>query len=282
MRIIAGLLLIAAAVLKAVEFVSEPTAAMVHLFGGRLPIQIVIEFAMGLLMVTGAYWGALRWFVVLLFSGFAAYSLYLAVNGAASCGCFGPVIVSPWWTFAIDLAVVVGLAVSVFRDRRVSTELLYARSIRFLGTKRKMIVAAIPVAVLCTLFLERAIDRRTAVAHDLSATDGLAVLEPDQWIGKQLPIAEFIDADISSGDWTAVLHRHDCPVCQEALPHYEELGSMGQRVALIEVPPYGHSHSLGSACLCCRLKDEREWFVQTPIQIQLRNGVVVSVTSHVH
>jgi hypothetical protein len=45
-------------------------------------------------------------------------TLYKAITGAASCGCFGSVQVNPWITlFAIDLPAL--LALSIFRRKSV-------------------------------------------------------------------------------------------------------------------------------------------------------------------
>jgi hypothetical protein len=286
-RWITGLLLVGAAVLKTIQLFNEPTLAIVHPLGSAfLLIQISVEFAVGILALLGVGWQMLRWFVLFLFSGFAVYSFYLALKGEASCGCFGPVHVQPWWTFLIDAAVVLGLLIVIYRDRKANSPAansVEAGSPLFSLDQRKLIAAAMAISVLATAFLVRYVDRRTAIAEGMSAAaNGLVILEPEKWIGQKLPIAEFIDNDLSSGEWTAVLHRHDCSACLDALPRYQELASAGKRVALVEVPPYGDSSSETSACLCCRLKDIREWFVQTPTEIQLRDGIVLSAKVHGH
>ncbi|MGM0487596.1 MAG: MauE/DoxX family redox-associated membrane protein [Planctomycetota bacterium] len=43
------------------------------------------------------------------FAVFAAVSLYRAFSGAASCGCFGRVVVNPWYTFAMAVGAVLAL-----------------------------------------------------------------------------------------------------------------------------------------------------------------------------
>lgn len=118
MRRIAGVLLVCAAVLKAVELVNEPAVAMLNPVGRFfVAIQIGVELGLGLFVLSGLYWSKLRWLLLILFAGFAGYSLYLALNGAASCGCFGPLRVEPWWTFLLDVAIVCGLAISPLRER---------------------------------------------------------------------------------------------------------------------------------------------------------------------
>jgi len=275
MRIVAGLLLVGAAILKAVELISGPTATMVLPFGRFLTVQTGFEFVIGLLVLSGVYWRKLRWLIVLLFSTFAAYSLHLAVNGAASCGCFGPVSVSPWWTSMLDLAVVFGLVVSSIHKSSIGSDPIGSRT-ALIAVQRKLLFVALAAIVVVTALLTRSIERRTAAARGLSTTGDLVILEPDQWVGKKLPIADFLDADLSRGKWLAVLHRHDCPVCQEVLPLYEQRALIGEQIALIDIPPYGRSPHLESTCLNCRLKDDREWFVQTPVEIELQDGIVVT------
>lgn len=72
---------------------------------------VIVEFE-GLLGVwllagvrpRGMYLAALLWFC-----GLAAVALFQALTGAATCGCFGALHVSPWVTLAIDAAAIVSL-----------------------------------------------------------------------------------------------------------------------------------------------------------------------------
>jgi hypothetical protein len=92
---------------------NEPMVAMLNPLGRLfLPIQIGVELGFGLLVLSGLYWNRLRGLLIVLFVGFAGYSLYLATNGATTCGCFGPLRIHPWWALFLDVAVVLGLVVS--------------------------------------------------------------------------------------------------------------------------------------------------------------------------
>lgn len=105
----------------------------------------------------------------------------------------------------------------------------------------------------------------------------LVVLEPEKWVGDKLPIAGFIDIDVSKGNWIVVLHRHDCSECQEAVPKYEQLAATLDdiKLAFVEVPPFGDRNSLDDPHWHHgHLKADVEWFVQTPVEIQVRDGVV--------
>ena len=283
MRWVVGLLLVCAAILKSVQLITEPAATLIA-GPWLLPLQIGVELGVGLLALAGIYWRQLRWLALLLFSFFAAYSLYLAVGGVASCGCFGPIKVHPWWTFALDIAVVFGLLFSVRREREgnVDANSDVPRLVSYSAGRRTVIASVLGVSAISTALLGWYADRQTAVDGLLTMVSDLVVLEPERWIGKPLPIAQFIDLDLSSGQWIVLIHRHDCPACQEEVPRYEQLGSLGQRVALVEVPPYGASEAHVSSCQLGRLTADREWFVQTPVEIQLVDGLVTASKTHGH
>jgi hypothetical protein len=279
MRWLAGLLLVLAAVLKAVQVWYDPSSSLTYPWGGLLlSIQIGTEFVIGFFVLSKVYWRGIRWVVISLFSAFAAYSLYLAANRAASCGCFGPIRISPWWSFSLDLTVVLGLLISASRLEPIA-EAKFGH-LAWCKFHRMAILVLITVAVLGTAFAIWSVGRRTWVGRDLLAIGSASILEPEEWVGKYLPIADFLDTDLSSGEWIAVLYRHDCPDCLEILPHYQQLALMNQRIALVEVPPYGDLTSAENGCHRCRLKNDRDWFVQTPVELRLRDGVVAAVKAY--
>jgi hypothetical protein len=284
MQWVAGLLLISAAALKALQLLTDAAATVVHPLGQYyLPAEIGVELAGGLLVLSGLYWRILRWFVLLLFMAFAGYSLYLALSGAISCGCFGPLHVNPWWTFGLDCAVVLGLGASAFFQRRSRGNDIESSDVPKFQRRRRAVAAVMGIVVIFTALLFRYAGQRTAIAGGLLTSVGdLVILEPEQWIGQQLPISKSIDLDLSNGEWIVLLHRHDCPDCQKTLPRYEKMAMhlIGQQVAIVEVPPYGNPASETSTCCHGRLADDHEWFVQTPVELRLENGIVKSVKTH--
>jgi len=88
------------------------------------------------------------WLASLVFFALgAAANLYLALEGQRSCGCFGRVEVSPWWTALADLLV-------VFLLMTISAPALYlepARTSSFRTTNR-LLVAALPL-LLCVALI---------------------------------------------------------------------------------------------------------------------------------
>lgn len=277
MRWLVGLLLLAAALLKAFQLLFDPSVlASSTADRSLLFLQVAFEYGLALLVLSGLCWQRVRWVVLVLFVGFAAYSLLLAISGATSCGCFGPVKVSPWWTFFLDTAIVLGLLLSV-RNRIQNTAPAEAR----FAVKNQLLAGGalflIPLVALSPSVL--ASHSRTT-AGLLTEVGNLTILEPEEWIGQAFPIAPYIDVDLSHGRWTVLLHRHDCPQCQQELPKYEQL-AYEEQVALVEVPPFGELvHNSSGAAVSGRLTGEREWFVQTPVEIILENGIVIAASNH--
>lgn len=277
MRWLVGLLLLAAALLKAYQLMfAASVAALSTVDRSLLFLQVVLEYGLALVVLGGFYWRQVRWGVLVVFVGFAAYSLFLATTGAASCGCFGPVKVSPWWTFAIDAAIASGLLSSILsNDRNTSSvEVGPPTANRLLVAGALFLVPIISLSVIALAGHER------TLAGPIQQVGNLTILEPEEWIGQAFPIAAFIDLDLSHGRWTVLLHRHDCPQCRQEMPRYEQLASIEQ-VALVEVPPFGDFINLhGGPAAFGRLSDGREWFVQTPVEIVLEDGIVVAASKY--
>jgi hypothetical protein len=114
-------------------------------------------------------------------------------------------------------------------------------------------------------------------------TSSYEVLEPETWIGKQLPILEHIDIaeQLKTGNWLILLYHHDCHDCTEAIPKYEQmardLADNGNflQIALIEMPPYGPPLvTPDSPCTLGRLADTKDWFLTTPAAAFLTDGKV--------
>jgi hypothetical protein len=109
-RVLLGLILLGAAALK-FQGLSAGVLPRNLLFTSPqlVLLTIEVEALLGLWLLSGlalrAAWWAGTFFFVLL----AAVSLYQGVTGQESCGCFGELQVSPWWSFAIDVAAVAGL-----------------------------------------------------------------------------------------------------------------------------------------------------------------------------
>lgn len=279
MRSIAACLLICAAGLTTSELLSgSGYEGLDHLHLYAAIARIVGEFGFGAYLLSGVYAKASRWLGGLLFVALAIYSFWMAMSGAESCGCFGPIHIHPWWTFFIDLAVSIGIFIGP-RERSMLSNASshHFRLISLVRFSKSAIVITNCVLLATAVLWARNVRNEAAADSSFSQfNQSLSILQPQKWIGKQLPISRSIDVDVSKGDWHIVLHRSDCPACQAAIPHFENLASHGTHVALIEIPPYGSSESHGN-CVDGHLFDDRTWFVRTPIEIDLHDGKVIAI-----
>jgi hypothetical protein len=114
-----GILLLIAAVLKGRQLLTEPVAnSDIWSYRPLLILTVELELALAIWLLSGLFKKAAWLGALACFSFFSIITLYKAVTGAASCGCFGSVHVNPWITlFAIDLPAV--LALSIFRPKPV-------------------------------------------------------------------------------------------------------------------------------------------------------------------
>ncbi len=283
MRWFVGFLLVAAAMLKAAQLYQHPSSALTDDFSRYwVPLLIGSELGLGLAAIAGMYWRQLRLLAMVLFASFACYSLLMAVQGAASCGCFGSLKINPWWTFVLDLIVFAGL----FAEYRTTWQ-----EKSFLETTIKSYSprAGLIGTAMLSMTVAFGLAWHVAPHHQKNSQEGfqtvgdLIVLEPEDWPGKKFPLLEHIDLDVSQGTWVVLLHRHDCPKCQEVLPQYEQLAMQAAeryQVAIVEVPPHDAMHILPkNHCRTGKLTDLQEWFVQTPVEIELENGVVTAAST---
>jgi hypothetical protein len=119
---LAGLLLVAASILKFHELLTICVPSWTDNKYGFwesyefLLIQIPLEFALGVWMVSGLFRKAAWIAGTLAYLGFIAVTIFKVVTGAESCGCFGQVHVNPWITlFSIDIPFFILLA--IFRPK---------------------------------------------------------------------------------------------------------------------------------------------------------------------
>jgi len=107
-----GLVLLVAAGLKGHELALDPLADDSFLASPRLQIALVeLEILLGLWLLSGlarrgAWVAALGFFIAV-----AGVSLYMALAGQTSCGCFGRLTVNPWLSFAFDGTAVAALVI---------------------------------------------------------------------------------------------------------------------------------------------------------------------------
>jgi len=279
-----GLLLLVAAVLKGAQLLTQPVADS-DIWSSRpfLVFQVEFELALAIWLLSGLFKKAAWLAALLCFSLFSFVTLYKAVTGAVSCGCFGSVHVNPWLTLLIiDIPAVIALLIfrpslPVLRSQESIKALIRELLAPLPSLLRLALSASIGLLALAVTTPILALNKPAAV------TSSYEILEPEAWPGKQLPILEHIDiADqLKTGNWLILLYHHDCHDCTEAIPKYEriahDLAGNGDflRIALIEVPPYGPPLATSdSPCMLGRLANTKEWFVTTPAVALLTHGTV--------
>lgn len=266
-RLLCASFLLVAAAFKGYQFLGDP--ALGALYGSRWLQLLVVEYELLLAswLLSGAAAGACRKVALTTFAIFGCYAVYQRTMGAASCGCFGRANVSPWLTVGLDAAALLLL----WRWRPTVTAMQLSHLLR---------VAVMPAAVGVILSSAVTLQPRTVLADGFEMGDSIAILQPEKWTGKSLPLLEFIDTGsyLSTGKWTVVFYRHDCPRCLQLLRSYQE--SDGARLALIEVPPFGARDGGGTPSgLNGRLDVSKTWFVETPAVVELSDGLVVAASS---
>ena len=123
----------------------------------------------------------------------------------------------------------------------------------------------------------------SAINKPANITKSYEILEPEKWIGKELPILQYIDISekLKTGSWLILFYHYDCPDCRKAIPEYEQMAEdlAGNEdflnIAFIEMPPYDKDQTLKeSISNYGRLSDVKEWFVTTPAVALVKNGQV--------
>ena len=139
------------------------------------------------------------------------------------------------------------------------------------------LVIGIPAGVVMATYQPAVVRPDGLIEGDSS----FVVLEPDKWVGHQFPLIPYIDDGerFNTGNWLVVLYHHDCPKCREVMTRYEPLSGKLGPVAFVEFPPYGDIPPASSGCEAFRVDNIRDWFVQTPFELLLKDGAVQSAST---
>lgn len=297
LRVLLAMLLLVSAGLKTHELATEPVPAGPSVLDSRWVLSAVVQFEIlfGFWLVFGLHPIGTRRLAIVCFVAFACVALYKGISGEPSCGCFGRVQVSPWYTLALDLAVVAALVCcrpatgqSTSAGQPASSTELPGRSCE--ATKIGWVLALwLAIGLPAGVAIGRAQPAALDLTGEILGDSAFVLLEPDAWLGKPFPLLRYIDRGdrLARDEWIVVLYRHDCPACREMLPVYERLGLVSMtspaapRVALFEMPPYGNAADSqldrDVHYLKARLTDAKNWFVQLPLVIRLNNSRVLSV-----
>jgi hypothetical protein len=291
LRILIAAVLLTAAGLKAQELLVMPKLEYGLLDAKWLnQFAVLLELSLGIWLLSGLLQKTL-WLVTLcLFVGFAGILLYeAAILSRTNCGCFGAVQVNPWITMTLDLVIVGLLAIfrpngMIFHRQTFFQEISGLKlSKRFFVTVGIWLIVALPItyAMMSVKFVTLTPDS-VLTGHEKSIT-----LEPMNWMGKDFPLFEHIvwEGNVSldelkSGDWKVLLYHVDCQNCQEVLAELEMQSRRQsfEKLIILEIPGKEResrdAHKKPSYGKWGRLRDQTEWFVQTPLVLELKNGQV--------
>jgi thiol-disulfide isomerase/thioredoxin len=123
-------------------------------------------------------------------------------------------------------------------------------------------------------------------------TDKYEVVRPAEWISearshKEWAMLKYIDiaSSLRSNIVIVVFYSTECETCHKAIPLYDQFSrdmagnEDSLRFALIEIPPYASEKDSivpgDTPCLRGKLDSSRKWYVQTPLVVVVRDGVVV-------
>ena len=110
-RRVLGLILLTAAGLKVYAVTAGTVDPGLPFASSTVQVTAAeVEALLGAWLLLGASPRLAWWATVTAFGLLAGASLYLIIDRRTSCGCFGNLTVSPWASFALDLAAVVCLA----------------------------------------------------------------------------------------------------------------------------------------------------------------------------
>jgi len=283
LRILLALLLLAAGGLKAHQLATEPVTGT-GLLDSRWLLMATVEFELffAVWLLSGTLPRLTCCAMLGLFGLFTCISLYKAISGHATCGCFGRVQVNPWYTATLDVSIVL----SLLRWRPKGQEPLFSINVRHLPARMTGVLAAwLLVALPVAFAMGSYADTTLSDAGEIIGDGKIVVLEPEKWIGKRFPLFDYIDIGekLKGGKWLVLLYHHDCPKCQETLQELNEIVRQMKalQVALVEMPPHGNSTMTlapdGITVIHGRLSDVREWFAETPVFLTLYDGQTITI-----
>jgi len=111
------------------------------------------------------------------------------------------------------------------------------------------------------------------------ANDTPPEVEPWDWL--QYIVEDDVREQISEGLTVVMMHRYDCPVCEEMAPRYSDYcREMAEqemdafKIAFLAIPPYGDEDHVPDNTLCVngKLTDEEDYMLMSPYVVALLNG----------
>lgn len=108
--------------------------------------------------------------------------------------------------------------------------------------------------------------------------------EIPQWEWLQYVVEEDLRSQMTQGLTVVLMYHHDCPVCAEMVPKYNEYcrqmseqGNEEFKIVFLAVPPYGENGPIpaDTVCLTGKLTDQQNWQIMSPYVVALLDGQLV-------
>jgi hypothetical protein len=276
-----GFVLLLAGVLKGYDAIGLLLASQFKVESSQWvqPSLAVLEMLFGVWLIIGLYPHISWWLSSLYFVMHLGIAFDRAMAGEATCGCFGRFSPRPWNTFALDVVVLVVLALVHSSSQSIS----WWRNNRA-GWLAFLILGLTSVSGLMAATWYG--QSHLTDDGDIVGTGAEVYLRLDQWVGQRFPLFKHIDVgpQFQRGRWVLMFFRAGCSDCQTMLPQYMgmayQLASQGHavRAALIEVPRPEEQETAaqGSSDICVRgrMSPTRNWRFRTPLFAVLDEGIV--------
>jgi uncharacterized membrane protein YphA (DoxX/SURF4 family) len=288
-RFFVAIILLVAAGLKAHQLATTPSLGEGLLHARWFNILVVGgELLFGLWLLFGLL-SRLTWLAaVILFLIFTVVSLFKAINGETSCGCFGAATVHPWITAIFDIGVVgvlvyfrpiASLSFSVFLNEVLN----YKRYCEALANRRFFIVVLLWIILTCPIiwFCSSFKTATIGATGELEFASKNITLEPDKWIGFKFPLLPFLDKvtvdQLTTGQKKVVLLRFDCEDCKVLVEGILDK----EQYIFITIPSEKNNVDKFTVPKYSILSDRYEWWVGTPFVFTLDDGIVKKVSRRI-
>jgi hypothetical protein len=301
-RFVVSAVLLTAAALKTAALVTGASLASTNVISGRWAqiALIEVELLLAILLLVGTRPRLTCAAALVLFTIFALVSLTKLASGAETCGCFGAAPIHPGYSFALDIAIIALLyAFPPIKGRELASgewraesgepdgKVHQPASLLWLPPQFYLSFAILPLAAAALSLYQPTV---SSAKPGVEIVDGrLVIVDPVDWVGTEFPLLDYTDIgdQLGTGNWAVLVYHHDCQDCRTALGELAMSSpnsgsplsplrspSAQTRIAVIEIPPYGSSPAAPGSVVHGRVTDELEWFVATPLWLELTDGRV--------
>lgn len=109
----------------------------------------------------------------------------------------------------------------------------------------------------------------------------LVKLEPQTWLNKEFPLRNYcnIGEKLTNDHWLILLYRTGCSECQKTSPLVAKLAKeMNCPLVVLKMNPQNDSLNFDNVDFITGLLNQKiTWFAETPIVLELDNGIVKQI-----